>query len=129
MTISPKFLTLEQVIKLHELQIDEFGGSHGVKDEGLLISALAQPESSFGDEYFHKDFYEMAAAYLFHLVRNHAFNDGNKRIAALVAVVFLEINGVEIIADENEFEALVMRAAESKTTKEEIANFFKKNSN
>lgn len=87
MNPSPKFLTLDQVVALHQLQIDQFGGSSGVKDEGLLLSALPQPESGFGEEYFHKDLYEMAAACLFHLVKNHAFHDGNERIAALTAAV------------------------------------------
>ncbi len=123
----PKFLTYEQVIALHRLQIEEFGGSHGVKDDGLLLSALGQPESGFGDELFHKDLYEMAAAYLFHLVKNHAFNDGNKRIAALASVVFLEVNGLMVIADEDEFEKLVLDAAQSLVSKEQIADFFRRN--
>jgi death-on-curing protein len=127
MTISPKFLTFNQVIALHELQINEFGGSHGVKDEKLLLSAIAQPESSFENEYFHKTIFEMAAAYLFHLVKNHAFNDGNKRIAALAAAVFLEVNGYEVIADENDFEKLVLDAAQSLVSKQQIAEFFEKN--
>src|SRR5476651_2345346 len=87
----PKFLTVDQVIALHKLQINQFGGSHGVRDEGLLLSALGQPESGFGDQYLHKDLYEMAAAYLFHLVKNHAFHDGNKRIAALKFTSFDEL--------------------------------------
>ncbi len=95
MNLLPKFLALDQVVALHRMQIDQFGGSHGVKDEGLLLSALAQPESGFGDQYFHKDLYEMAAAYLFHLVKNHAFHDGNKRIAALTSAVFLQVNGLD----------------------------------
>jgi death-on-curing protein len=123
----PKFLTFDQVITLHQMQIDEFGGSPGVKDEGLLASALAQAESGFGDEYFHKDLYEMAAAYLFHLIKNHAFNDGNKRIAAITAAVFLEVNGLQVIAEEDEFEKLVMDAAQSLRNKEQIAEFFRKN--
>ena len=127
MSLSPKFLTFEQVLALHKIQIEEFGGSHGVKDEGLLLSALAQPEAGFGEEYFHKDLHEMAAAYLFHLVKNHAFNDGNKRIAALVASVFLQVNGLKVIADEDEFEKLVMDAAQSLVSKEQIAEFFQKN--
>jgi death on curing protein len=94
-----KFLTFNQVLKLHSLQIEEFGGLDGIKNESLLRSALAQPESGFGEEYFHKDIYEMAAAYLFHLVKNHAFNDGNKRIAAMTAAVFLQINGHLVIAE------------------------------
>lgn len=127
MSLSPKFLTFEQVLALHKIQIEEFSGSHGVKDEGLLLSALAQPETSFGEEYLHKDLHEMAAAYLFHLVRNHAFNDGNKRIAALVASVFLQVNGLKVVADEDEFEKLVMDAAQSLVSKEQIAEFFRRN--
>jgi len=127
MNPKPKFLTVDQVLALHKLQIDQFGGSHGVKDEGLLLSALAQPESGLGDQYFHKDLFEMAAAYFFHLVRNHAFNDGNKRIAALTSSVFLQVNGLMVIAEEDEFEKLVMEAAQSLVTKEQIASFFRQN--
>jgi death-on-curing protein len=121
-----KFLTLDQVMKLHAIQIEKFGGLHGVKNEGLLVSALAQPSAGFGEEYFHKSIYEMAAAYLFHLVKNHAFHDGNKRIAALASAVFLQINGLKVVADEDEFERVVMDAAQSLITKEIIAEFFKK---
>ncbi|MBL7664295.1 MAG: type II toxin-antitoxin system death-on-curing family toxin [Bacteriovoracaceae bacterium] len=127
MNLGPKFLTFDQILLLHKLQIEEFGGVHGVKDESLLLSALAQPESGMGDEYFHKDLFEMAAAYLFHLVKNHAFNDGNKRIAALAAAVFLEINGLEITANEKEFEKLVLDAAQSLVDKKQIADFFRNN--
>lgn len=127
MSLQPKFLTLDQVATLHKLQIDQFGGAHGVKDEGLLLSALGQPESGFGGEYFHKDLHEMAAAYLFHLVKNHGFHDGNKRIAALSAAVFLEVNGLGVTADEDEFEKLVLDAAQSLVTKDQIADFFRSN--
>lgn len=127
MSFSPKFLTYEQIIVLHELQIEEFGGHRGVKDEGLVRSAIAQPQSGFGEDYFHKDIYEMAAAYLFHLVKNHAFHDGNKRIAALAASVFLQVNGQQVIADEAEFEKIVLDAAQSLIGKNEIAEFFRKN--
>lgn len=127
MIVLPKFLTLEQVLALHKLQIDQFGGLHGVKDEGSLLSALGQPESGFGDQYFHQDLYSMAAAYLFHLVKNHAFHDGNKRIAALTSAVFLQINGLMVIADEAEFENLVLDAAQGLKSKQDIADFFRKN--
>ena len=127
MNPEPKFLTVEQVQTLQRLQIEEFGGSHGVRDEGLLLSALAQPESGFGDQYFHKDLSEMAAAYLFHLVKNHAFHDGNKRIAALTAAVFLQVNGLKVTANEDKFEKLVLDAAQSLVTKEQIAHFFRTN--
>jgi death on curing protein len=127
MSPEPKFLTVAQVKTLHQLQIDEFGGSHGVRDEGLLLSALAQPQSGFVDQYFHKNLYEMAAAYLFHLIKNHAFYDGNKRIAALTAAVFLEVNGLSVKANEDEFEKVVMDAAQSLVNKEQIASFFRVN--
>jgi death on curing protein len=127
MSTDPKFLSIEQVIALQEIQIDLFGGTRGLRDEGLLASALAQPESGFAGQYFHADLYEMAAAYLFHLVKNHPFVDGNKRIAALSAAVFLEVNGLEVIADEQEFEDLVFAAAQSQLSKLEIADFFRKN--
>ncbi|MES2504485.1 MAG: type II toxin-antitoxin system death-on-curing family toxin [Myxococcota bacterium] len=127
MTIEPKFLTLDQVLVLHQMQIELFGGIGGVKDEGLLRSALAQPESGFNGVYFHEELYDMASAYLFHLVKNHAFIDGNKRIAAITAAVFLEVNGLTVIADEKEFEKIVMDAAQSLLTKKQIADFFRKN--
>lgn len=127
MSWPPKFLTLEQVRILHQSSIDQFGGHPGVKNEGLLLSALGQVEAGFGDEYFHQDLYAMAAAYLFYLVKNHAFHDGNKRIAALTAAVFLQVNGLMVTADEDEFEKLVMDAAQSLVTKDQIAQFFKNN--
>jgi death-on-curing protein len=80
MSIGPKFLTYKQILRLHELQIEEFGGHPGVKEEGLVKSAIAQPFAGTGDGYFHKDMFEMAAAYLFHLVRNHAFHEGTKEL-------------------------------------------------
>ena len=127
MSFFPIFLTLDQVLSLHILQINEFGGLHGVKNENLLISALEQPEIGFGESYLCQDYYEMAAAYLFHLVKNHAFHDGNKRIAALVSAVFLQVNGLMVTADETEFERIVLDAAESLITKSDIADFFRKN--
>ena len=127
MSAGPKFLTYKQILRLHEIQIEEFGGHPGVKDEGLVKSAIAQPFAGTGDEYFHKDMFEMAAAYLFHLVRNHAFHDGNKRIAALAASVFLEINGINVVAQEDEFEKIVLDAAQGLIGKNEIADFFRRN--
>lgn len=127
MSLSPRFLNLEQVLRLHKGQIELFGGSHGVRDKGLLESALAQPEAGFGNEYAHKDIFEMAAAYLYHLVQNHPFHDGNKRIGALVAAVFLQVNGIKLNVDEDAFEALVLATAQGQKTKLEIAEFFRKN--
>lgn len=125
MNCAPRFLTFDHVLLLHTLQAKEFGGAHGLKDEGLLRSAIAQPQSGFGKVPFHKNLYEMAAAYLFHIVRNHPFIDGNKRTGALVAAVFLEINGLLLTASNDDFEEVVMNTAKGLLSKAQIAEFFR----
>jgi death-on-curing protein len=82
------FLTLAEAIEIHTDQIHRYGGQSGVRDLGLLESALAQPEASFAGEWLHGDIYEMAAAYAYHLCQNHPFVDGNKRTALTTALVF-----------------------------------------
>ena len=85
------FLTLADVLDIHLYQLAHFGGSSGIRDLNLLKSAVAMPQMSFGGVMLHKDIYEMAAAYLFHLVENHPFIDGNKRSGAMAAIVFLDV--------------------------------------
>lgn len=92
----PKFLTLAEVVEIHADQIQRYGGEAGVRDFGLLESALAQPESSFAGEWLHRDLHDMAAAYAYHLCQNHPFVDGNKRTAITCALVFLALNGINI---------------------------------
>ena len=123
----PIFLGLDEVIEIHRDQIKRYGGPSGIRDMELLKSAIAMPPASFGGEYLHKDLYEMAAAYLFHIARNHPFIDGNKRTGAVAAVVFLLLNGIELNADEESFEKLVRSVAEGKTDKAKIAEFFRNN--
>lgn len=77
----PRFLNLLESLEIHQSRIELYGGTDGVRDLGLLQSALAQPSAGFDGEFLHKDLFEMAAAYLFHIVRNHPFVDGNKRTA------------------------------------------------
>lgn len=93
---APVFLQLLDVLEIHEDLLSSFGGKTGVRDPGLLQSALAIPMSGSGETFFHADLYEMAAAYLFHLIKNHPFLDGNKRTALGCALVFLDLNGIEI---------------------------------
>lgn len=121
------FLTLAEVLVLHDWQIKEFGGSFGVRDQGLLESALHQPQIAFGGQRMHEDIYAMAAAYAFHLIKNHPFVDGNKRTAIFVSLNFLEINGSEIDCDHQQLYQLAIDIAESKISKEAIADFFRKN--
>lgn len=91
-----QFLTVADVVELHRLQLLRFGGGDGVRYVGLLESAVAQPTAGFGGVYLNPGLFEIAAAYLYHIVRNHAFVDGNKRTGLLAALVFLDLNGVVI---------------------------------
>jgi death-on-curing protein len=88
-----EFLTVEVMLALHQRQLERFGGGAGVRDRGLPESAVAQPQASFGGSYVHAGLFDMAAAYLFHIVSNHPFVDGNKRTGLLATQVFLSLNG------------------------------------
>lgn len=125
--IAPVFLGLDEVIEIHHDQIKRYGGHPGIRDIELLKSAINMPAACFGGDYFHTDIYEMAAAYLFHIVRNHPFLDGNKRTGAVASVVFLMMNGIELHADEDRFAKMVLSVAEGKTGKAAVARFFKIN--
>src|SRR5260370_603870 len=96
------FLTLDEVLEIHRDQIARYGGASGIGDVGLLQSALAQPPASFGGQFLHADLFEMAAAYLFHIVQNHPFIDGNKRVGTVAAIVFLKLNNHSINATQDE---------------------------
>ena len=109
------------VLAIHKRQIARFGGMSGIRDEGLLDSALAQPQASFFGELLHSTIAEQAAAYLYHLTKNHPFIDGNKRTAFATLIAFLSINGYDINLSEEEAYTLVMQTAESQITKEEIS--------
>ena len=123
----PIFLGLDEVIEIHHDQIKRYGGPTGIRDINLLKSAIAMPPASFGGGYLHKNLYEMAAAYLFHITRNHPFIDGNKRTGAVSSVVFLIMNGIELHADETSFETMVLSVAEGKMDKAAVARFFRDN--
>lgn len=123
--MTPDFLSLAEVLEIHRDQIERYGGKTGIRDLGLLQSALAMPAAGFGGRYLHGDLFEMAAAYLFHIVRNHPFVDGNKRTGAVAALVFLFLNGMEIEASEDIFEQTVRAVAEGKMDKSAIAGFFR----
>ena len=123
---TPLFLTLAEVIEIHAYQIEHFGGSQGVRDIDLLKSAVAMPEMSYAGIMLHKDVYEMAAAYLFHIAENHPFIDGNKRAGAMTALVFLDINGIDFNSSDEDFTEMVLSVASGKMQKNEIAEFLKR---
>jgi death-on-curing protein len=120
------FLDLEQVLRIHRDQIERYGGEASIRDLGLLESAIAMPQAGFGGQFLHNDVFEMAAAYLFHIAKNHPFVDGNKRTGLASALVFLELNAVDVVVDEDRLADMVLEVAEGKLGKEEIAAFFRK---
>ena len=122
---NPVFLELDEVMEMHEELIDRYGGLHGVRDPGMLESALAQPASGFGDDYFHTDLWSMAAAYLYHIVKNHPFIDGNKRTGAVCALAFLKYNGISLHISNDRLEKVVLEVAEGHREKPSLADFLK----
>jgi death-on-curing protein len=122
----PVFLTLAQVLHAHTRQIQEFGGVDGTRDMGLLQSALAQPEMGFGGRWLHEDIFDMAAAYAFHICKNHPFFDGNKRVALDAALIFLGMNGIDFKDPKEIFVGVMLAVAEGKMGKKELAAIFRK---
>lgn len=119
------FPTLDEVLRLQRIQIDQFGGSQGLRDAGLLESALAQPEAMFGGQYVHDGLAAMAGAYLFHLAKNHAFVDGNKRIAAATALLFMGLNRALYDIGPGEYADLTLRVAAGEIGKDDAIQFFR----
>ncbi len=124
--MSPVFLNLSEVLRIHRDQIERYGGNPGVRDIGLLQSALAMPAAGFAGLYLHRDLFEMAAAYLSYITGNHPFRDGNIRTGAACALVFLELNDIEVEVNEDALVEMVTAVAEGKAKKDSIADFLRK---
>ena len=122
----PEFLTLEDVLRIHDDQISRYGGGPGLRDPGLLTSAVETARATFDGALLHTDLFEIAAAYLFHIVRNHPFIDGNKRTGTVAALVFLDLNNVEVSAKTDALVDLVLRIATSRIGKTETAEFLRR---
>lgn len=118
-----KRLTKTQILKMHSLLIEETGGSDGIRDEGLLDSALNLPFQSFDGEDIYKTIQAKAARLGFSLINNHPFVDGNKRIGILVMLVFLEINGIEIICTDEELVELGLGVADGSVSYKDLLNW------
>jgi death-on-curing protein len=120
------FLSVDDVLKIHRRVIEEFGGNPGLRDRGLLESAVAMPQSTFGGVDLHEELPEKAAAYHFHLCANHPFTDGNKRVAVAAAEVFLLLNGHEMSASDKDVEGLTLGLAAGRLSKDQVIEFFAK---
>lgn len=107
-------LTVSMIREVHAAALADFGGSDGLRDESLLESAVAAPKATFGGHSVYADLVEVAAAYLFHLCRNHPFVDGNKRAALGACLLFLRLNGRSSAPDGDAWEQLVLDVAASR---------------
>ena len=123
------FITLAEVIEIHKNQISLYGGQEGIRDINLLSSALALPKSTFDGEYLYKNIFEMAAAYAYHICQNHPFIDGNKRVALVTALVFLEFNGIDINDPKGLLYDAMMNISKGEVGKKQIEEIFRKLAN
>jgi death on curing protein len=117
-----QFPRKEEVFELHHKLIEQFGGSPGIRDEGLLDSALLA--SANREHYEGADLATCAATYAFHLARNHPFVDGNKRVGAAVAEFFVRLNGAHLSATNDEIVAIFLDIASGKASREEVEQIF-----
>jgi death-on-curing protein len=123
--MEPLFLTWDEVLAQHTEQLRRYGGTTGLRDEGLLRSALAQPEAQYAGQWLHPDLPAMAAAYAFHLAQNHPFIDGNKRIAAACALLFLALNDVRVVAPRGALAGIILDVASGKASKDDLAGWLR----
>jgi len=124
--VDPVFLSLSEVLEIHQDQVARYGGATGIRDIELLKSALGMPSATYGGQFLHTDVYEMAAAYLFHLVKNHPFIDGNKRVGAVTALIFLYLNGFDFGAPADDFAEMVLAVARGDIDKADVAVFIRR---
>jgi death-on-curing protein len=123
-----KYLTAEQVLFLHARLISETGGSHGVRDVGMLQSAVLRPQTTFEDQDLYPDIFSKSAALMHSLIQNHPFLDGNKRTAIAAAVLFLRINEYKFVATNQEVEVFTLSVARGERDLAEIATWLMENS-
>ncbi len=120
------WIDLPEVLAIHARQLDEHGGASGVRDEGLLESALARPQQLFA--YGEPDVFDLAAAYTAGIVQNHPFVDGNKRTGFVVGILFLELNGPIFTASEADATQAILNLAAGEINDDEFAIWLRSNS-
>jgi len=120
-----EFLTLAEIIEIHKNQLSNYGGEEGIRDISLLSSAIVMPKSTFEGNYLHKDLFEMAAAYVYHISQNHPFVDGNKRTALVSGLIFLDFNNIYLDDPKEELYKMMMNTASGKMNKNKIAEILR----
>ncbi len=120
------FISFDTVIEIHDQLIEEYGGRKGILNEGLLKSSLEMPKACFNGKDLYRTVFDKTAAYLFYLIKNHPFVDGNKRTASMVAMIFFASNYEHsFLIDEQDYQDLILRIAKDGVDKKEIAKFFR----
>jgi death-on-curing protein len=122
------FLSAEQILFIHARLVEETGGSHGVRDLHMLISAIGKTMARFDNQDLYPDLFSKVAALMESLLRNHPFVDGNKRTGATAAGLFLRRNGYRLTASNSDLASITMRIAQSQTSVAELANWLRENS-
>lgn len=120
-----KYLTLQNVLQIHDEMIEKYGGLKGVRDMNLIESAIEMPKARAFGEDLHPTIHDKAAAYLYHIAKNHPFFDANKRTSAACALIFLAMNDHDLNISPNSYEELVIEVAKGNVNKKQIADFFK----
>ena len=123
-----RFIPDEIVLTIHTDLLQRYGGKAGVRDRNLLDSALAQPKATFGHKYANKTLFDKAAAYGYHVCMNHPFVDGNKRVAFALMDIFLQQNGWEIVADEEDAYSMMISHASGKLNKSQLSSWLREHS-
>jgi len=122
-----QFVTLDEVLLIHDLMLDIAGGKEGIHDFSLLHSAIERPKAQFAGEFLYSNLYKMAASLLQSLVKNHPFNDGNKRTAYFSTLRFLNKNNVVLQPTQTEIVSFMVQVDTENKTLDEIANWLEKN--
>ncbi len=123
---TPEFLEISDVLDIYNFLVNKFGGTLGVRDEGLLESAVSQPKATFFGELLHPTIHQQAAAYLYHIAKNHPFLDGNKRTAYGAMETFLRLNGYNLDLSNEEAYNMVLQVALGEMSKEALFSFLEK---
>lgn len=121
------FLDFDRIVQLNRLAVKTFGGSDGVRDRGLIESAIYQPQASFGEQYLHETIYQMAAAYYYHISESQGFSDGNKRTGFLALFAFLKLNGCDLTIPDDYLWPILLDVASGTKSKGELADFLTEN--
>ena len=126
--MATRFIPSRIVSTIHADLLQRYGGRPGLRDPNLLDSALAQPKVTVGGKFVHKTLFDKAAAYGFHICKNHPFVDGNKRIAFVLMDIFLQKNGREVVANEREAYSIMMALASGRLTRPQLSSWLKDHS-